>query len=730
MIVSETGPSTAFSWLPAFLAFIKRRRYVLILPTLAGLVAGLIGYASTPFSYMSEAVVALDNRRVQALPTETVVSPLPQDSPVLRTELDVISSRTMAERVVDQLERDGVAIGGENPGRTILADVWRATAQWLEASAEPGAPAPEREGFADERQKIDYLRENLHVSNDGRSFTIFLSFRSADSEFAAKVANGYARSYLDHQIEVQRSATRRVSDWLGETLVSLRADLEDSEQASEDFRQQAGLVETDGKTLQAQRVSALNGELIASRAALSETRARLDTVRELASEGDLPALAEVLTSETIQALRIEQAGLERRLDELRGSGALKSSQIAMLETEMTSLGQQIDREVRKVVESLSNEIAIANRKRTSLEAALREAQGELAKANRAEVAMAQLEREATANRTIYESYLVRYKQTIEQDGFAAPEAQIISLAEPAAARASPRLATWLLFGIGFGGSAAVAGAIYREATDRRFRLSEAIQSATGVPVVGAMPHLTRAEKLRASEDAQYAASVFGRVLTLLRMLLRASPERRQSAAVALTSAFEGEGTTTLAVGLARSAAAVGISTVLVDANLRNPGLEAAFGVQASSYIDEIMDRSRRPSELVQQDPRSSLRFLAARNSAVSADMLFASRRFEALIADLKLHFDLVLIDAPDLDSAPDALEIASIADRTLFITRFDTRRLQQVIAAIGSIASCGRAPDGVVLNRVDRHSYGEVSKRSVRRPAMPAGRAAASGESA
>ena len=83
----------------ALLSILRRRRYTIAIPLAAGLAAGWIGYQNSSRSYVSEAVLALDVRRVQALPSDAILSPLPQDSPVLRTELDVINSRLMASSV-------------------------------------------------------------------------------------------------------------------------------------------------------------------------------------------------------------------------------------------------------------------------------------------------------------------------------------------------------------------------------------------------------------------------------------------------------------------------------------------------------------------------------------------------------------------------------------------------------------------------------------------------------
>ncbi len=708
MIVSDIRSSETGAVLPGLLAVLRRRRYILLLSTAAGFAIGLIGYANAPQSYVSEAVLAPDVRRVEAVPTEMVVSPLSQDSPVLRTELDMIQSRSMAEKVIARLENEGVEIQEEVPTPGLVATLMSAFVGPFQAVAEPGIQELIR---GDERGKADRLLSDLRVSNDGRSFTIYVTFRASDPDYAAKVANAYAESYLDHQIDVKRSAMRRASDWLGETLEGLRAELASSEEAVEAFRREAGLVETEEGSLQAQRVSALSAEMVSARAAISEAQARLEIVRSLAERSELPASAEILGSAAVQALRADQARLERRIGELRDSGAVKNLQLSALDAELSSVKQQIAEEIQRVVESLSSEISIAHRKEEALQAELAQAKEELAKANTADITLAQLAREASANRTIYESYLVRYKQMIEQDGFVAPEAQIISYAQPPTVRAGPRLSTWMLFGLGLGGGLGVAGAALREATDRRPRLPELLQSGTGVPVISLLQHLSRKEHRRIADGARDASTTFGRTVYTLRSALRLPSSGSSPVTLAVTSAFPGDGKTTLALGIGRSAAAVGMKTVVVDANLRDPMVEKASGLEATSYIDEYIGRHQSLHKLLQKDPASDLRILPARAGNTPPETLFARGTFHALVAELKRHYDLVVIDTPALQQAADAVGIASGADRVLHVVHFRTRQLQQVIASVQSLSNAGRTPDGIVLNQVDTNHYADFTEQ-------------------
>lgn len=696
MIVNDVRGDIATPAMPNLLEVARRRRYTIALAMVLGVGTSLLGYMQTPPTFVSEAVLVLDVRRVQI--NDPVVTPMPQDSPVLRTQLDIISSRMMAAQVLSRLQDDGVVLQAHRPSDSAMTSIVKQASRVIgrAETASAGATEMPEPSSADQASDINILLSNLTVSNDGRSYTIFISYRAADPALAALVANTFAQTYLDHQIEVQRSAGRRVNDWLGETIVSLHAQLEQSEKALESFRQEAGLVETDGVSLQAQAVADGNSELIAVRAALAGAQARLETVRRLVSDGDTPALAEFLASPSIQALRAEQAKLERELDALTRSGAVKNRQVGVLTSELASLREQIASEVERILQSLANETEITRQKMVKLEETLQAAQADLARANESQLTSAQLEREANANRTIYESYLVRYKQTIEQDGFVLPEAQMISKAEPAGARAAPRLSSWLLLGLVGGFGLAVAGTVARELTDRRMRLAGQLEAATGIPVIGSVPVVSHG-MAGLTADAADAATPFGNALSILRMMLRS----HKKAVVSITSASKGQGKSTIALGLARSASASGIRAVVVDANLRDPAIAKLAGFYPSGFMQEVLDGERRVEAVLQKDPASDVLIVSARAGTPGSERVLDGASFQSLIADLKSNFDLVIIDTPGVEQALDAAIIGGLCNRNLFVVNGNADRVDAVAAAIRRLSSAGCRPDGLILNRLD-----------------------------
>jgi uncharacterized protein involved in exopolysaccharide biosynthesis len=442
MIVSRFGGGDAVPVNPV--AAIKAHWPTFAATIALGAAAGVLVFAATPNRYVAEAVVALDARKVQVITLDSVVSRLPQDSPVLRTELDLIASRSMAEKVVDRL---GLA-------NAVIAD--NSESGWRWWGSTPAADGDVRDVRSPRAKAVDSLVSRLRVNNDGRSYTIFIYFDAADPAFAARAVNAYAAVYLEHQISVQTQATQSASDWLGVKVAELGTRLEGSEEAVEDFRRKANLMEANGVTSEGQRLAGINVELAAARSQRAGAEARLSAARDLGPEGlHNASFTEALGSPSIQALRTRAAEIGRDIGEIEAAGASMSADLPAQRTQLLAVGKQIDSEIALVVASLANEVEVARRKEKALETETAKVEAVVAHESAGRVQLNKLEREAVANRTIYESFLNRYKQTIEQQGLASPDATLLSSAEVPTRPASPRLLPLLALGMAVG---ALAGA--------------------------------------------------------------------------------------------------------------------------------------------------------------------------------------------------------------------------------------------------------------------------------
>ena len=696
MILSDVKSSGDRFLVPNPLTVLKRNRIPLGISAAAGVALGAIGYWNAPPHFVSEAVLVLDARRIQALPTEAVVSALPQESPVLRSEIDIIGSTTMALKVAERLQQSEANFPSETTHRDNSSDSAR-TARGSTVEVEPATSVPQ--GSPAAQQLARRLAAGLNVTNDGHSYTIHIAFRDGDPAFAAKAADAFAHTYIDYQTEVQQRETLRVSNWLGGKLESLRARLEASEKAGEEFRRSAGLVKIGSTSLPAQRVARLGDELVQAGAALAGAQARLDAARNLLSRADVPALGEFLQSDAIQALRSKQGEAERKLASIVASGASKNDQIPLLNAEIGAYKHQVALEVQSILESLQNEVAIATQKRDSVNAALDDAKARLAEANGDEVRLGQLQREADADRSVYESYLASYKQAIEQQGVVTPEARVISTAQATTRLEGPNLTNWLMFGLTLGVAAGAVGVLWREFNGGIVRSPQRLAASSGLPIVGYVPKLSRSQRTDSPSAARDARTPLGRSFGALWAVIRAGQEKEHSSAFAIASPRAGEGKTSVSVGLARHIATSGKKVVVVDANLRAPRVAKEFGVTPERYIDEILEPGLTPSTLLYKDPHSEACFIAARRHAATPEFLLSSRSFQSLIDDLKQWFDVVLIDTADLENFSDALQASGAADYSLLVVDAAMSGPELVAAATDSLTACRRRPLGILFNR-------------------------------
>lgn len=681
-------------------SLVLQRKWLILSFLAAGIFSSTVGYLDQPSRYFAEAVLALDVRKFQALPTESVVSPLPQESPALRTEIDIISSRSMGEKVLAQLQKASVDVA-KGLGLTGETGAGSAAA----TTAEPRSHAT-----IDDRILVDQLLSGVRVANDGRSYTIYISFSGANPEFPAIVANAYAEAYIDYQVDVQTTATRHVSDWLGTRLVSLRSELERSEHAATEFREKSGIVKSGGTTLLSQQIAGLNTELAKLRAQVAGASARLETALDVSKAESGLALSEVLNSPAIQQLRTEEARLKRSLATISESGAVKNPQIPELKSQLETIQAQIEVEVAQIVESLRNEIEVSKRQQAGLEASLRQMQTEMSTANEAIVQADQLDREASANRAIYESYLARYKQTIEQDGIAMAEARIISKAMPSSVRASPDASTWLLAGTVFGLAGGLLVAVLLEVRSAFLRRSTAYEGHSGVPIVGRIPELSQHQRAGMAKLICQGHTPFAHAVADLQGRLRLSARAGNALTVSVTSAGPREGKTFIASCLARSLAATGLRTVLLDANLLAPAIAREFAVQPGrTVVDLVAARdSVLLDDVLRHDAVSGIDLVCAGVAEGPVEHILGHEAFARLLSTLKQTYDAVVIDSVSVGSGSGALLVSALVDATIFVIPAGGDSLQ-AMNGLRKAAAAGVVVDGLVINEASR---GTLNRRA------------------
>jgi capsular exopolysaccharide synthesis family protein len=512
---------------------------------------------------------------------------------------------------------------------------------------------------------------------------------------------------LADQVDLKVKATRAATAWLSRRVEELRHELEASEEAVQRFRREADLLETSpGDTMVAQQLADLNSQLTSARDERLQLEARLQSIREISKNGrDFQAFSDILDSPTIQALRAQLAQATAEIERSEGIlGRRHPTQLA-LESQVASLSRQLTAEIERARRRLEDEVVAARNKEEHLSAVLHRQKSQYGEGGEAVVHLDQLRREADANRALYETLLNRYKQTLDQDTLATAEARLISQAVPPGSPSGPRKLPILLLGLAIGTATGVALAVLLEWLDRSVRRISDIEETAGIPVFGLLPTVPRGGVMPQELVLDGPRSPFSEALRRSLVALQLSHDPADLKVIMVTSATAGESKTIFCVAAARALALTGVRVLVVDADLRRPGVAAAFGCKADVHIGDVIRGGVPARDAVRKDARSGAQFVAAVSGGGDPQVLLDSEGFAALIDWTRERYDLVIVDTPPLLDATDAASVGMLADANLLLVRWGKTPHTVVMAALRFLSLCRIAVDGMILTRVDLRRF-------------------------
>ncbi len=741
--------------LVGYLRIAARRKFAITAPTILCAAAAWIIASAAPPRYVADAVIALDARKVQVIDIGSVVSRLPEENAALRTELDAIASRSMAALVADRLDfrnRPDLLAAMEPPpsiyarGREWVRSAVHRLANWtgLAGSTQVGellevvrpswsagrtalrqavgldaaAATARRSGAAtagpaipSEGDIIDWLLGGLRVSNDGRSFTIYVSFGSVHPAVSAEIANAFVATYLQETVGMKVRAARSASNWLRSRLEELRNELEASETAVLRFVREAGLMEFRGDTIASQQISDLNAQLSLIRTERARIEAKIQTARA-AAEGDLPGdnLPEVASSPFVQTLRRNLGDVEVKLADLYDRGSFRHPDTLALEAQRAALKQQLAVAMKRAISSLETEAAAVRRHEREIEESLKAMAARYGKAGEATIRLNQLKREAEANRAIYESFLGRYKEMIEQEGLATSEARLLSLAEPpqqpSGSGRLPILALGLMGGLMLGGISAAL----RERLDQKLHEVADVEELSRSPVVGLLPTVPPWRAAPELLVLRRRQAPFSQAIRRMHVTLRLPRDPGRARVIMITSAIAGEGKTSFCAALARSLALSELRVLVVDADLHRPRLAKALGLRPQTDTQDVVRGRSSLSEAVRIDELSGAHVLTAMAEEEGRHLVLHGAGWQALIEAARARYDVVIVDTPPVISAPDAAAVGMSADASLFLVRWNGPTRTAITASLRFLNLCGVRIDGIVVTRAKtrlRPSYAD-----------------------
>jgi succinoglycan biosynthesis transport protein ExoP len=463
---------------------IRRRKMSIINTTLGALIGVLVFVSLVTPQYTAVTQILIDPSDLRAIDNGLTSANQMPDAIVIQveTQVRVLTSDGVFRRVIarEKLDADGEFASSQNSlPRMLISGVLAVLGVELQALA-PADPT---------LAALSELHRRVRVKRAERTYVVDIAVTTKEREKSVRIANAVAQAYLEDQTMARGEAARRVSESLFARLSELKERVRQAENRAEEFKARNNIVGASGQLVNEQQLSEANNQLMLARARTAEARSRFEQVQRLQRSGaETGAVTEAVQSQTITALRSQHAEIARREAEMAMTLGARHPSVAEIQAQARGLRRLINEEVGRIAEAARNEYERARASEESLSNSLDTLKRGAMTTNEALVMLRELERDVQASRAVYESFLVRSRETGEQERLDTRNVRVISAADLPLRRSWPPgnlpLALCALI-IGVAGGLGLA--FWREMRDEPILSAHGGRPAAGPPVKAAVP---------------------------------------------------------------------------------------------------------------------------------------------------------------------------------------------------------------------------------------------------
>lgn len=684
------------------------------------LVALLLSFIKTPL-YLATTTVQVDKRapRVVQFGQEADAAPDMDERTALGTQLELLKSRVLAERVIDELrlDRQGlpmpVSAGPEGEAAPASAEGepdpaeatgWQAMAGNLLGRIkdsygkirEPASNSAER---LNREEVIKAFQETVKVEQVRNSRMIKVQVENASPQLAARIANSVTEGFIALNLERRMDSSSYAKNFLETQLGLTKAKLEESERKLNEYARSKNILTLDEKT------NVLNQTFTEYSTAL--TKAEQEVIK---AESDFEAIRtapdtsrQVLESKTIQDYKAQISKLDQDYQEAAKVYKDDFPKMKQLRAQMDELKARINAEVQSVLASVRNQALMAKRQENLIRTRLQQTRAEIMAAQDRSVDFNLLKREVDTNRELYNGLLQQVKEVGVAGGVETNNIQVVDKAEVPLFPYKPRLALNAAIGLLAGIVLGLGIVFLMESMDDSIKFADEVEKLLQVPLLGVIPKVKEKTTNLASlallvhEDPRgQMAEAYRSVRTALQFSTADGAPRR----LVLTSTTKNEGKSTTALALAINFAQMGAKVVLIDADMRNPSVHKYLNLPNTAGLSNYLSGHGKPGEITRMSAIDNLMIITAGPIPPSPVDLLTGPRLGELMDLLEVRgAQYIIFDGPPVLGLADAIVLGNQVHSVLFVAQASQTRKSHIKDAFRRLRMAGVLPCGVVLTK-------------------------------
>lgn len=704
---------------------ILKRKWVLI--AFAGslvLFTGIFSFMETPL-YRSTTTVMIEDDTSRMFSIDDTFSsrtPVVRDMRFFNTQLRLLKSKSLAERVV---QRMGLLTHPEfDPSQRKKSFQKRlkdlVTLKWLFSKKKSAENGPEQNRIGSPYSSIARAIRNKITANPIRDTKLVdVSFTFTSPRMAADVVNTLAEEFINFSTEKRYENTQQASDFLGEQITSLRADLASKESEMQQYGAEKDLV-----FLNDQESSAVNTFAELNRA---YTDARVERIRAestyLELQGlDADRLPEFVNNVTIQQLNAEYKRAKSEYEEKSQIYKPDYPSQVQLKARLDSMKDEIG----KAVEGVESEFRTALSRERNLLRTLNSQKNDVSQMKSDAILYNSLKIEVENIRSTLSSLIEKQSDALISSrlgGIKSSNISVIDLAEVSRYPISPRKKLNLMIALIFGLCGGIALCFGLEYLDNTIKGPDDIERISRLPSLGIVSHISN-EVLKNKDMQSYGedpSKIEGSIPEIsqvelinhlypklfiaedyrtVRTSLLLSHADNPPKTIVFTSSLPSEGKTCTSANMSVSFAQLDKKVLLIDTDLRKPRMHRIFDTKNNKGLSGYLAGKQDLKEVKVLTSIKNIWLIPSGLIPPNPAELLNSKRMGYLLEEVKNDYDIILVDSPPVLAVVDSVITSSLADTTVLVVKSGKTTTKNFAAAYEELKRAKVNIAGVVFNEV------------------------------
>lgn len=695
---------------------LKHKWTLLLVISLACLIAAVKTFLSTPV-YRSTVILQIDKSapRVVRFEKDPEQERMGGDDAItMRTQQELLKSRSLAERVIDELRLDQSAGAGSVPAAGRSPALATAAAEEEPAGDYLGrlisgyrkmtSPSALNAEVLGREAVVTRFLNSLTVEPVRNSRLVKLHVDNTDPALAARIANSTVQAFVAMGMERRLEASSYAKSFLEDQIRQMKAKLEDSERRLNSYTKENQILTLDEKT------NAINQTYTDYAGALAKAEQERIKAEAIAVEmrRNPEASMAVADNKSIQALKERRAKLQIEYQEHLRIYKPDFPKMVQIKAQLAEIESQMKDEIGVVAATLQAQYDAATRQEGLLRERVSMARKQVQTSQDHNMDLSLLRREVDTNRQLYDNLLQRLKELGISGSIVANNVSVVDSAESPLFPHKPNLLINLLIGAVVGVLLGAALVVALEVMDDSIKYPDEVERVLGLPLMGIIPKLknrrtsTKPVALEVHEDPRSAlAEAYRSVRTALQFSTAEGAPKR----LVITSTTRNEGKSTTSLALAINFAQMGQRVLLIDGDMRNPTVHKLLGLPNDFGLSNLLSSDNRGDKMITPTVVPNLSVLTAGPIPPNpVDLLTGPKLLLLLNITAALGIDYVIVDAPPMLGLADAVVLGNQLQNVLFVVQASSTRKMQIKNALRRLRLAGLVPRGVVLTQTLNHS--------------------------